>query len=125
MVTIPSGPGAELKPAGILGKFGTGPICFYRPGARLCGDQKQKGGALGRQDRSCGWVDALGWMRSDGPGNLACFIRSFKLEENGSILRDVDENGAESFADLAQDIRRISSGIGEVTQVELRAQMKA
>ncbi len=70
-----------------------------------------------------GWAD--GWVRSDGPGNLACFIRSFKLEEKGSILRDVDENCAESFADLAQDIRRISSGIGEVTQVELRAQMKA
>ena len=68
---------------------------------------------------------ADGWMHSDGPGNFARFIRFFELEENGSVLRDVDENGADSFADLVQDIRRISGGIDAVTQVELRTQMNA
>ncbi len=33
-----------------------------------------------------------------------------------STLRDVDENGADGFADLAQDIRLISGRVGEVTQ---------
>ena len=66
-----------------------------------------------------------GRVRSNKPGNFARFTRLFKLEEKVSTLRDADENGADRFADLAQDIRLISGGIHEVTQVELRAKMNA